>query len=100
MKCLRTTLDIFKNQLPFSFFAALTSYFIVVVNSLYHQLDRRQVAPSEDSVTPIVFIIDPPPHLPPDPPPPPPYQNICELFPTTQLRLPQERKETCSQRRE
>ncbi|XP_023702733.1 uncharacterized protein LOC111861973 [Cryptotermes secundus] len=48
----------------------MSSYFIVVVNSLYHQLDRRQVAPCDDTVPPIVFIIDPPPPLPPPHPPP------------------------------
>lgn len=68
----------------------MTSYFIVVVNSLYHQLDRRQVAPCDDTVPPIVFIIDPPPPLPPDHAPPP-YHSICEPFGTAELHSPQER---------
>ncbi|XP_021941295.1 uncharacterized protein LOC110840517 isoform X4 [Zootermopsis nevadensis] len=65
--------------------AVLTSYFIIVVNSLYHQMDRRQVAPRDDPVPPIVFIIDPPPPMPPDPSPPP-YASDCEPFQTQDIR--------------
>jgi hypothetical protein len=57
------------------FLAAVTAYFIVVVNSLYHQLDRRQVAPCDDKIPQIVFVIDPPPPPPPPDPPPPPYEK-------------------------
>jgi hypothetical protein len=52
----------------------VNAYFIVVVNSFYHQLDRRRVAPCDDKIPQIVFVIDPPPPPPPDPPPPP-YQK-------------------------
>ena len=56
------------------FLAASTSYFLMVVNSLYCKMDHRTVAPRSDRQPPLVFIIDPTP--PPENDLPPPYPTV------------------------